>query len=201
MAQVTRRIARLVQQVTGRRRVCGEPRAGSRSNHGSGVFCRLFSRRIPVYLLVPGGTAGVSAIRLQNPVRRRGRHQRSACNHHSRCQQDIHLRSLLGEPFRPPTAFICMTTSSVNCELSRHQALRTTHTMSATRSNVPRMPPPMYMRISAGCYEQTWKHERRCPSGRYRTEGARRGSSRGLDRHSKSQPYAVHLAVIGQWDA
>ena len=47
--------------------------------------------------------------------------------------------------------------------------LRTNHTTSATRSIVPRMPPPMYITISVCWYQSLFEHERRCLSGRYRT--------------------------------
>src|SRR5450631_146036 len=46
--------------------------------------------------------------------------------------------------------------------------LRTTHTMSATRSIVPRMP-PIYIVVSVSWSKSLFEHERRCLSGRYRT--------------------------------
>src|ERR1017187_9653477 len=49
-------------------------------------------------------------------------------------------------------------------------ALLTTHTTSATRSIVPRMPPPMYITISVCWFKSLFEHERRCLSGRYRTQ-------------------------------
>lgn len=42
---------------------------------------------------------------------------------------------------------------------------------------VPRMPPPIYMRISVGWLEQALNHEQRRSSGRYRTQGQFRASS------------------------
>jgi hypothetical protein len=54
--------------------------------------------------------------------------------------------------------------------ISMFYTRRTTHTMSATRSIVPRMPPPMYIRISVSSFKPLLEHERRCLSGRYRTQ-------------------------------
>src|SRR5450631_3389590 len=98
--------------------------------------------------------------------------------------------------------------------LSMIHTLRTTHTMSAMRSIVPRMPPPMYITISVSWFKSLLEHERQCLSGRYRTQPesadpqgpsgfvrwARDCSQRVLNASSKRSRYDGYPAALLFYD-
>src|SRR5450631_558680 len=98
--------------------------------------------------------------------------------------------------------------------LSMIHTLRTTHTMSAMRSIVPRMPPPMYITISVSWFKSLLEHERQCLSGRYRTQPAsadpqgpsgfvrwaRDFSQRALNASSKRSRYDGYPAALLFYD-